>query len=481
MSTIWEVDDADEEIEGLDAAGRADPAYAAALGLIPAPFGRRSVAVTIDVLVYLLVQIPYWAFSVPLLLMFARSDISLYGLVNHPNFFLAALMAGISALLTAALLIIQGAFQGRAGVTIGKGIVGIRSVNVERLAKPGFWRIVLRTLIVALSNIIPVVGPAVLFSSALRDPEQRGRAWHDHATHVWLVDIKKGLDPYDAKRMRIARKVVKVEVVPQASALPSLATAANGGALPEYRPAHTVSAGVLGVAKSRGRGGQDAVGVTSQSTPMTPPPAGERDGAAVVGGYRGDRRMAEQRPAPATPGADHRVVLGVPAGIAANTPPPPAGPAAPAPAGSAGPAAVRVPQEVVERPVEVVERQVEVVERPVEAVERHTRIAVRLILDTGSEHVLDALAVFGRNPESDASSAAAVRVPVADDTRSVSKTHFALRPLPGGVEVRDLGSTNGTFILRGGVETQVASGASLMAAPGDVVRFGDRTMRIDAS
>ena len=38
---IWEIDDKSETIEGLDEAGRPDPAYAAALGLLPAPLGRR--------------------------------------------------------------------------------------------------------------------------------------------------------------------------------------------------------------------------------------------------------------------------------------------------------------------------------------------------------------------------------------------------------------------------------------------------------
>ncbi|WP_417509076.1 RDD family protein [Microbacterium sp.] len=285
MTTIWEVDDADEEIEGLDAAGRPDPAYAAALGLIRAPYGRRFLAVTIDIVVYLIVQIPYWVFSVPLLLMFARSEITLYGLVAHPNFFVAVLIAGITALLTLALLIVQGAFQGRAGVTIGKAITGIRSINVVRLAKPGFWRIVLRTLIVGASNIVPVIGPTLMFCSALGDSEKRGRAWHDHATQVWLIDVKKGLDPYDGKRMRIARKVVKVEIAPQSRDLPSLATAESSAVEPEYRPAHSVSAGVLGIAKAKRAGRDDSVGIVAQhlgsASAVT---AAEKEGGRVGGG-----------------------------------------------------------------------------------------------------------------------------------------------------------------------------------------------------
>ena len=51
-STIWEIDDGAEEIEGLDENGRPDPAYAAALGLLPAPFGRRALAFVCDVVFF---------------------------------------------------------------------------------------------------------------------------------------------------------------------------------------------------------------------------------------------------------------------------------------------------------------------------------------------------------------------------------------------------------------------------------------------
>lgn len=144
--------------------------------------------------------------------------------------------------------------------------------------------------------------------------------------------------------------------------------------------------------------------------------------------------------APAYPAQDHRVVMGLPSEIA--TPPAPQSP---------GGALGHPPQ-----------------------------TAIRLVLDSGEEYVLSGPTVFGRNPEEDASYGPAHREAVPDDTRSVSKTHFALRPLAGGVEVRDLNSTNGTYLLHESVEREVASGAPLTAVPGDVVRFGDRMIRIGA-
>lgn len=474
MSTIWEVDDdADEEIEGLDAAGRPVPAYAAALGLIPAPYGRRFLAVTIDVVVYVLTQIPFWVFAFPLLLMFARSEITLYGLVNHPNFILAAIMAGISTLLTLALLIVQGVFHGRMGVTIGKGITGIRTISAGPLAKPGFWRIVLRTLIVSCSNVLPLVGPALFFLSALSDPEKRGRAWHDYAARVWLIDVKKGLDPYDAKRIRIARKVVKVEVAPQPHELPSLATTEDRGIQPGYRPAHSVSAGVLGVAKARRAGRDDSVGIVAQQQGLaTSARVVGKDGGAVVGGFRA-RRSGESPAggAPAHASQDHRVVMGLPAELA--TPSAPQPPSPPLLQPTSAPAPQPPSEPLLQPPIAAPQPSSEPLPQP-------PQIAVRLTLDSGEEYVLSAPTIFGRNPDDNASYGPAQREPVPDHTRTVSKTHFALRPLAEGIEVRDLGSTNGTYLLHESVERQVASGTSLVAVLGDVVRFGDRMIRIGA-
>src|SRR5690625_5077913 len=65
---IWEVGDDEKAIEGLDEDGNPDPEYAAALGLVRAPFGRRALSAVIDVVIYLLLQLPYWIFALPLIL-----------------------------------------------------------------------------------------------------------------------------------------------------------------------------------------------------------------------------------------------------------------------------------------------------------------------------------------------------------------------------------------------------------------------------
>ena len=55
---IWEVEEGDAPIEGLLEDGSPDPAYAAALGLVQAPLGRRAAAFALEYAVYLLLQVP---------------------------------------------------------------------------------------------------------------------------------------------------------------------------------------------------------------------------------------------------------------------------------------------------------------------------------------------------------------------------------------------------------------------------------------
>ncbi|WP_314506248.1 RDD family protein [uncultured Microbacterium sp.] len=248
---IWEVDEQKPTIEGLDAQGRPDPAYAAALGLLRAPFGRRALAVGIDVAIWLVLMLPLLVGAAPLLLKLAGGTISAYGFLNHPDFLLAAVTASASTLLGLVYLLVQLILHGRRGMTIGKAASGIRSVNVRTLERPRVGAALLRFLIVVAAGVVPLLGPVFILVSPTFDPERRGRGLHDKATGIWLVDVRKGLNPYDEKRMRVARKMVKAEPILARTALPSLATPVDPAAQPEYLPGRRVSAGVLGMARPR--------------------------------------------------------------------------------------------------------------------------------------------------------------------------------------------------------------------------------------
>lgn len=419
---IWEVDDGHETIEGLDEHGNPDPAYAAALGLLPAPLGRRAGAAAIDVVGYLLLQIPYWIFAFPLVFRLLTGRISWYGFVNHPNFVLAIVMAGLTTFLTLAYCITQLALHGRKGTTLGKGVLGIRTVNVKTLAKPGIGRVLLRALVLWGSAVV-VVGPIAFLVSPLFDRERRGRGWHDEVGQTWLVDVWHGLEPYDEKRMRVARKTVTAAPVPQHKALPSLATSADADPRATYRPGARVSSGVLGVASPHEKSGRPSVGLTGLE-PAEPPATGsseEAPGRPVLGGYLATGPATQS---PDTPTGPEQPALPVPAAT-----PPAAAPVAPAG-------------------------------------------GFVLQLDTGEGVEVNEPLVLGRAP---ADADGARSVPIVDDTHSVSKTHLAVRPVDHGVEVVDRNSTNGTELVHDGVARLLEAGVPAVAVPGDRIRFGDRS------
>lgn len=413
---IWEIDQPEDRPDGVDAMGRPDPAYAAALGLVRAPFGRRSLAFLLDILIWALLQLPLWLGAVPLLLKLATGAISPYGLVNHPGFVLAAVMASITVALSLAFLIVQWVLQARRGLTIGKGFTGLRSINVRTLEKPGAGAVLLRALIVGLAGVIPVIGTAVILASPTFDPQERGRGLHDRAARMWLVDIRRGLNPYDEKRMRIARKTVKAEPVPERPERPSLATPTRPGARPDYRPGNRISAGVLGV--NRGPDGR---------------PAATEDAAASAA-----PGVIDAAPGLATPR------------VAPAPAPAPAREAAPAPAPEPAPQVVPAPS---------------------------PRWGLRF--DTGETVAVTGPLLIGRDPDP-ASAPGAEPHRLLDESRSLSKTHALLTPTAHGLEVVDRGSTNGSAVVRAGVETAAVAGVALSAAVGDTVRLGDRLAEVVA-
>ena len=447
---IWEIDDGDEAIEGLDERGRPDPAYAASLGLLPAPYGRRAAATAIDIAVYSVLQIPYWIFTLPLLIKLISGRISFYGYTNHPDFVLSLIMAAVSGVLTLVFVIVQLTLHATRGTTIGRTMTGVKSINVKTLGKPGFWPVALRALVLWGSSVL-VIGPLIFFASILWDPQKRGRGWHDQAGKTWVVDTRNGLDPYDEKRLRIARKMVTAAPVAQHKALPSLATSESKDDNGIYRPGARVSAGVLGVAKPHGAGPRQVVGLTGVEEDKPPAAGGSLSSAAPP---------PPPVSTPVTPTAAPPSVPPVPAApVSSPTPPtPPVRQQAPSPAPA--PAPTPDPEPVPGPSAESA--------RTSATVPPTSGLVLRL--DSGEEIDVSEPLTLGRNPASVEGSRA---VPIADDTQSVSKTHLSMRPSGLGVEVVDQHSTNGTFVVHAGEMTEALE--PVLAMPGDTIRFGDRS------
>ena len=134
-------------------------------------------------------------------------------------------LIAVSQVLLVAFGLTQLVMHGRTGRTLGKAAFGIRSVGVAGFGPAGFWRITLRALVLwAAQVLLPFVGPAVLFASSGWDPEQRGRSWLDRIGGCYALDVRLGLDPFDARALRHARREAARPPVAASRPLPSLAS-----------------------------------------------------------------------------------------------------------------------------------------------------------------------------------------------------------------------------------------------------------------
>lgn len=106
-------------------------------------------------------------------------------------------------------------------------------------------------------------------------------------------------------------------------------------------------------------------------------------------------------------------------------------------------------------------------------------VVPRLVLEVAPGNVvpLDQPVVVGRRVPT----APGRRAVLLDDPgKSVSREHAAMRPTgDGGLVVEDLGSSNGTVVVRAsGAQEPSVGGAQVIARPGDVVMVGDYAVRV---
>lgn len=103
----------------------------------------------------------------------------------------------------------------------------------------------------------------------------------------------------------------------------------------------------------------------------------------------------------------------------------------------------------------------------------------RVTFDDGETFVVTGLVLVGRRPEPRPGEAVTRLVPLSSADMSVSKTHAQFAPTPdGAVVVMDRGSTNGTVVVRKGMNRHLPPGRPTTLVEGDRVVFGDREMRL---
>ena len=102
-----------------------------------------------------------------------------------------------------------------------------------------------------------------------------------------------------------------------------------------------------------------------------------------------------------------------------------------------------------------------------------------ILLDDGRRIALDGLILLGRNPQPQAGEEDAQLIKIADETRTVSKSHLAVGLDAGGVYVVDRGSTNGSTVsTTNGMSTRCKAGEMVRVGEGAIVSIGDHWLEI---
>lgn len=101
------------------------------------------------------------------------------------------------------------------------------------------------------------------------------------------------------------------------------------------------------------------------------------------------------------------------------------------------------------------------------------------VLDDGRKITVDGLVLLGRNPQPQPGEEDAQLIKLADETRTVSKSHLAIGKDAAGTFVVDRGSTNGSTVTTpAGISSRCQPGQVTYVEPGSVVSLGDHWLEI---
>ena len=102
-----------------------------------------------------------------------------------------------------------------------------------------------------------------------------------------------------------------------------------------------------------------------------------------------------------------------------------------------------------------------------------------LLVDDGRGYLLDRDYVIGREPllDGDVAAGRATPLPITDAEGSVSRLHLRVSLVGWRVEVRDLGSANGSVLYRAGGPRALAPADAVVLDPGARVGVGRRSVQ----
>jgi hypothetical protein len=498
-------------------------------GAPPAPLGRRVAAWLVDGILTSVAAAPLWLAQLPVLTASLRDAAATepggLGAAVAPEPVAAdPLLLAAGAVLLLAWAGFQWWCQGTRGWTVGRRLLGLRTVDVRTGRPIGLGRALGRYLIVVLGSLACGIGQAVVLLSPLFDGTGRRRGWHDRVGEAIVVDVR-GL----AATRRVAAWDGSGPATGPVPAAPAPAPVVSVDPTPS-EPTRTRWTTLATERQLDGPGlvlpplGAPGPGpdLDTRQMPVVPPAAAPAHPAAPTVVAPGWPAMAPApQPAPPEAPAFEAPVPPVPAqpvpAAPAPAPPAPPAPAPPAPApepGAWGRHAARpstpvhpdsasvqaapvapAPAPAVPAPAAPapawLDREVspppapgpatglpalppEAFPSPDASPAAGAGWAVRL--PDGTIAGLDAPLLVGRNPDPQPG----VRtVPVADPSRSVSKNHLMLGVDDQGPWIVDRGSTNGTLVtLADGQRIVCLPDRRVRLSDGSLVTFGDLSLSV---
>ncbi|WP_243231945.1 RDD family protein [Microbacterium sp. CIAB417] len=434
-----------------------------------APISRRAVAYVLDALI---------AAGLAIVLSGILVTIAVLSGSVEGMLLILAIGAPVVVALEIGWLLVYTYMQVGAG-SIGMRAQGVRLVDAATGDSIGFGRALLRNVIFWLAGSI-VVG----YFTPLFDGTGRYQGWHDKVAKTLVIDARVSAPTAPATQAMPLPPVPEAGGVggqpPLSPGYPAPPTGQPFPQPPAGQPFPQSPAPALPFGNPAPA--QPSFAAPAPPLPETAPAAPDLSSSAL------DETIVPPRPPlPVTPEpapqlpADSSLIAFVP-GITQDAP------LRPAPAASAEPpseeAAAAAP-ETAETPVPAsgtsAETPAAAAITPAEEDDvEQTRISIpghRLVFtwDDGARVSVSRRTVFGRNP---ASEEGAVIVPVRDETLSLSKTHFEAAADTSGGWLMDRNSTNGTTIIRDGVQITCTPGERVRIKLGDVISIGDRIVTV---
>ncbi len=358
----------------------------------------------------------------------------------------SAAVAILSALGCDVLLgIVLAVLVGTTGLTPGKAAAGLRVVRRSDGRPIGVLPAVGRYAVLGLAGLPTIgMGLATLAWTVAADPTRQRRGLHDRIGDAAVVDVRpqpEADEVADDRPQQIVNlTAMRLMPVPPPDQVVSIPT-------PTPQPAPTP---------------------VRASAPVPVPPAPAAAPAPVA-----SAPPPPAAPAPPAPVAPAPVPTPAPAPApGAHRAPDPVAPAPVAPAPDA-------PAPASPRPV-AEQTRVRPSKEPPASAPQPAGVRWRVAFDSGESFVVEGLALVGRRPEPRPGEPVRHVVPLRSSDMSLSKTHAQFQVAPdGALVVMDRGSTNGSYVVRRGMSKALTAGRPSTLLPGDEVRFGDRTMKVE--